>query len=95
MNNKIRELEAKINESKDKKLFKFIFIDKNNNNYKVNIKLGEYDKFSSVKDKLYENYPELEEIGIKKFIYKEKNIKGKHLIKDLDLDDLSKIYFEI
>jgi len=88
MNNKIRELEAKINESKDKKLFKFIFIDKNNNNYKVNIKLGEYDKFSSVKDKLYENYPELEEIGIKKFIYKEKNIKGKHLIKDLDLDDL-------
>lgn len=92
---KIKQLESKNNNADEKTLMKFKFIDKENNNYTVNFRIGKNDKFSSVVDKFYENYPEMEEIGIKRFIYKGQRIKRNQLIMDIGLDELSANNIEI
>ena len=93
MNKKIEELAAKINnkENKNKKELKITFSNEESNSYNLDIKIGESDKFSLIEDKLYEEFPRLEEIGIKKCIYKGQRIKRNNYIKDLELDEFSTI----
>ena len=82
MKKEIQELQSKMPK---KNLMEFIFYD-DDNEYNVNVRLGENDKFSAVVDKLFEDYPALEDKEIKGFIYKGEKMKRNRLIKDIDID---------
>ena len=82
MKKEIQELQSKMPK---KNLMEFIFYD-DDNEYNVNVRLGENDKFSAVVDKLFEDCPALEDKEIKGFIYKGEKMKRNRLIKDIDID---------
>lgn len=81
----------KKSKNKNKKLYRLRFI-YNKQEYPIEIYLDENDKFFLAINKVVENYEDLEEIP-QRFKYNDKIIKGSNLIKDINLDDSSKIYY--
>jgi hypothetical protein len=86
---KIKHLEESFNASCYKRLIKLRFYNESEE-FPITIYLGEEDKFSLAINKFYEEYPEFEDKQIK-FFFKENRIKMSTLVKNINLDDSSKI----
>ena len=67
---------------------------KNEQKYSLDIDVNEEDKFSVIIDELYEKYPEIEEKGVKRFLLNGDKIKRNELIKDIKINDCSKLEIE-
>jgi len=95
MEKKIKELEEqnKVN-NKKKRFLKLKFFYNKEFKYSLDINVNEEDRFSTIIDELYEKYPEIEEEGIKRFLFNSERIKRNELIKDIKFDDCSKIEIE-
>lgn len=91
----IIEIEQSSNNIKREKLIKLKFsIMKENKEYPLEIKVDEKDKFSFIIDALYEKYPEIEEKGIKKFIFNDKILKRNDYIESIQFNDYSIIFID-
>lgn len=95
MEKKIKELEEQIKVNNKKKRFlKLKFFYNKEIKYSLDINVNEEERFSTIIDELYEKYPEIEEEGIKRFLFNSERIKRNELIKDIKFDDYSKIEIE-
>jgi len=86
---KIKKLEESSNEICYKRLIKLRFYNEKEE-FPIILYLGEEDKFSLAINKLYEEYPEFEDKQIK-FYFKGNRIKMSTIVKNIYLDDSSKI----
>ena len=100
MKNEIKDLKSIIESSLNlpenkKEKVEIIFIDENlKEEFPININISEIDKFSFIIEAFYENYPEFEEKGIKRFSINGKKIQRNELFKNIKLDNTTKILIE-
>jgi len=99
MEKEIKILKSKIKNSKivleDKKNIKIIFFDKEKNiEFPLEISYSDGETFSIIINYLFEKFPELEEKGIKKFIYNGKQVLRNKKIKEIGLINNSKIIIQ-
>ena len=89
---KIKMFEESYNGICYKRLIKLRFYNEKEE-FPIKLYLGEEDKFSFSINKFYEEYPEFEDKQIK-FFFKGKRIKMSRIVKNINLDDSSKILIE-
>ena len=99
MEKEIKILKSKIKNSKivleDKKNTKIIFFDKEKNiEFPLEISYSDGETFSIIINDLFDKFPELEEKGIKKFIYNGKQVLRNKKIKEIGLINNSKIIIQ-
>ena len=86
---KIKKFEESSSDNCYKRLIKLRFCNKSEE-FPIKLYLGEEDKFSLAINKFYEEFPEFEDKQIK-FFFKGNRIRMSTLVKNINLDDSSKI----
>ena len=89
---KIKKFEENSSDNFYKRLIKLRFCN-DSEKFPIKLYLGEEDKFSLAINKFYEEYPEFEDKQIK-FFFKGNRIRMPTLVKNINLDDSSKIFIE-